>query len=117
MSGNADGNTITLSGDWSMNGVADQMPYLLEQLALFPELSSSQEKQPGVVQGQPKIIIEIDELDASGCQLLTLFVLMMERKGFMPLLTNLTDAVKEKIQYLGFGRQLGAHFEAPLECL
>ena len=117
MSGNADGNRITLSGDWSMNGVADQMPYLLEQLALLPEVSSSQEKQPGVAQGQPKILVDIDELDASGCQLLTLFVLMMEREGFMPLLTNLTDAVKEKIQYLGFGRQLGARFEAPLECL
>lgn len=117
MSVKADENRITLSGDWSMNGVADQMPYLLEQLALLPEVSLSQEKDPGVAQGQPQILVDIDELDASGCQLLTLFVLVMERKGFMPLLINVTDAVKEKIQYLGFGRELGAHFEAPLESL
>lgn len=109
---------ITLNGDWSMNGVTRQLPHLVEHLATLPDSLSSKDRQASGAEIQSEVVMAgIDELDASGCQLLTLYILLLKQKGVMPLLTDIPDAIKEKIQYLGFGRELGTHFETPQGCV
>lgn len=114
----ADKIRITLGGDWSMNGVASQLPQLVEQLASLSNSLSNKESLVCAAECQPAVVMAgIDELDASGCQLLTLFVQVLKQRGSIPLLTDIPDAIREKIQFLGFARELGAYFEAPLGCV
>jgi len=109
----ADKIVITLSGDWSMNGVNHQIQNLVEVLETISNSLSNPERQPSAAEIESKVVMTgIDELDASGCQLLTLFVQLLKQKGVMPLFTDIPDAIKEKIQVFGFDRELGAHFEA-----
>lgn len=114
----ADKIRIPLVGDWSMNGVTYQIPHLVEQLASLSDTISNQESQNYIAANPPEIVMTgIDELDASGCQLMATFLHNLKQRGAMPLLINVPDAIKEKILFLGFERELGAHFETLRDCV
>lgn len=108
----ADKIRITLDGDWSMNGVTDQIPHLVEQLAFLPDSLSENELQSSRPEIRSEVVLTgIKELDVSGCQLLALFIQVLKQRGVMPLLTDIPEAIRDKIRFLGFSHQLGAHFE------
>jgi anti-anti-sigma regulatory factor len=114
----ADKIRIPLAGDWSMNGVTHQIPHLVEQLASLSGSLSSKESQTCAAANPPEVVLSgIDELDASGCQLMATFLHNLKQRGVMPLLTDVPDAIKEKIQFLGFGRELGSYFKTLQVCV
>jgi ABC-type transporter Mla MlaB component len=102
---------ITLCGDWSMSGVSNQVPRLVEQMASISALASEKGAacQAG---GRPELVMTgIGDFDASGCQLLALFVRLLQGKGVMPLLTEVPEAIMGKIRLLGFAGELAACLE------
>lgn len=114
----ADKIRIPLVGDWSMSGVTHQIPHLVEQLASLSGSLSSKVGQTYAKGYSPEFVMTgIEELDACGCQLLATFLHNLKRRGAMPLLTDVPDVIKEKILFLGFGLELGAHIETLQDCV
>jgi ABC-type transporter Mla MlaB component len=113
-----DNNNATLGGDWSLSGVINQLPYLVEHLASLSDTLSDKESQVSTATNPPEVhMAGINELDAGGCQLLTLFVHLLKQKGAIPRLTGIPDAIRRKIIYLGFARELGIDFDTPRRCV
>ncbi|RII30147.1 MAG: hypothetical protein CXR30_07425 [Geobacter sp.] len=101
---------ITLDGDWSMNGVNHQIQNLVEVLETISDsLPDAKCQARGTGIRSEVLMTGIDELDVSGCQLLTLFVQLLKQKGVIPLFTDVPDQIKKKIQAFGFDRELGTH--------
>lgn len=91
---------ISLSGDWSMTGVARQLPRLVQLLARI----AAGDQKPAPRQ----LLLEgITELDACGCQLLASFVRELRRQGISPLCAGLPEGYREKVRLLGFAAELG----------
>lgn len=114
----ADKIVITLNGDWSMNGVNHQIRNLVEVLETISNSLPDTKYQAGAAEKRSEVVMTgIDELDVSGCQLLTIFVQLLKQKGVMPLFTDVPDQIKEKIQVFGFDRELGTHFKTLQGCV
>jgi ABC-type transporter Mla MlaB component len=102
---------ICLDGDWSMNGVAETFPGLTKFLAGITGTEASAEFQ----KCPPDFIQEMDltgitDFDACGCQLLALFVRRLKENGVSIHLIKMNDALRSKIHFLGFGRELNLSF-------
>lgn len=97
---------IRLDGDWSMSGVAERFPLLAKQISLLSNSQTLEGLQPCASHALPEIdLAGIDALDACGCQLLALFIGNLRQIGKAPLVTNIPDAFRSKIHFLGFGHE------------
>lgn len=98
---------VFLDGDWSMNGVAEKFPILANYLAGVFGAETSVELQNCPSKSIPEIdLTGITDFDACGCQLLALFISNLKRNGVTVHLINMSDALRSKINFLGFGREL-----------
>ncbi|MDA8413855.1 MAG: STAS domain-containing protein [Desulfobacteraceae bacterium] len=103
---------IPLGGDWSMNGVTSQLPHLVEQLATLSACGINMEGMGDSKAHLAELTLAgINEFDASGCQLLVIFLKNLKQRGVMPRIMSIPDAIREKIQFLGFAREIGPYFE------
>ena len=98
---------ISLEGDWSVKGVAQQFPLLRQRLAklltktdIVPELD----------------LKGITELDACGCQLLALFVRNLRQLGALPVCDGISQRLSAKLRVLGFDDELGAQIGFSRDC-
>jgi len=108
---------ICLAGDWSMDGVTKQIPRLVEQLASFSGIRTDEQLPPNAHQDQSEVdLTRIEKLDACGCQLLAVFLHTLQLGGIKPLLNNMPDDIKEKIQFLGFANELELQSDHPRKC-
>lgn len=97
---------ICLDGDWSMGGVAERFPLLARHLSTVSDFQSGDEFQTSESHSLPELdLTGINALDACGCQLLALFVRNLRQRGVTPRLTNIPDAFRSKIHFLGFDRE------------
>ena len=92
---------LTLSGDFTIAGIGEQLPLLLERLE---EILPANSIDPS----QPASPLEIDlggveELDASGCQLLAVLFGALEQRGLPPCFVRMSDIDMARIRLLGFG--------------
>lgn len=88
---------ISLSGDWSMSGITEKFPQLVQYF----------ERLAGSSGGVPEIdLADVTDFDACGCQLLAQFIRNLRHNGIEAQLTNISDAFRSRIQFLGFGREL-----------
>lgn len=89
-----DTTRINLCGNWSITGVAAQLPYLNSSMDSFT---------PGRPRQQAEICAEeIESIDASGCQLLAIFFHSIRKNGHEPKLTNPPATLRENLEALGF---------------
>ncbi len=89
-----DVNRISISGDLSMLGVAEQFP-LLAQFLVVP--AAVDQLHPHEID-----LTGVQSLDACGCQLLVAFVRNLRRHGGGTCSFKLTDDCREIIHNLGF---------------
>lgn len=98
---------ICLDGDWSMNGVAETFPSLTNFLSVILDTEASAELKKSSPDYFPEIdLTGITDFDACGCQLLALFVRSLKESGVSVHLIKMNDALRSKIQLLGFGHEL-----------
>ena len=98
---------ISLSGDWTMSGVTERFPLLVQYFDRLAGSDACSESQAGSSGSVPEIdLAEVTDFDACGCQLLAQFVRNLRNNGIDAQLTNISDAFRSKIQFLGFEREL-----------
>lgn len=98
---------ISLSGDWSMSGITERFPQLVQHFERLAGSDACGEYQAGSSGGVPEIdLADVTDFDACGCQLLAHFVRNLKNNGIEAQLTNISAAFRSKIQFLGFGREL-----------
>ncbi|WP_243372861.1 hypothetical protein [Geotalea sp. SG265] len=92
--------SLVLDGDWSVAGVARQLPLIMAYLAgLRTELSSD----GGVAAGRLAIVLEgVETLDACGCQLLALLACQVLNMGWEPSIVAVPANLQEIIDTFGF---------------
>jgi len=89
-----DTTRINLCGNWSITGVAEQLPYLNSSMESF---------STGTPRQQAEIYVEeIESIDASGCQLLAIFFHSIRKNGHEPKLLNPSTILRENLKTLGF---------------
>lgn len=109
---------ILLGGDWSMNGLTQQLPHLVEHLASLPDSNANKEHMKDSRANLAELaLVGINEFDASGCQLLAIFLNNLKQRGVMPRIMAIPDAIRKKIQFLGFDREIGPYFETKQGCV
>jgi len=101
---------IRLQGDWTLNGVSCQLPHLVQHLT-NSQIDGMQAGCETRVHHEVSLA-GIELLDVCGCQLLTIFVHNLKKRGATPLLIDVPDAMGEKIALWGFGRELGTFQES-----
>ena len=92
---------LSLAGDWTVSGVAEQFPLL----TLY--LSRIQEAVPtGAGQTSPHLpeldLAGVTALDACGCQLLAQFSRILQLQGGAPRISNVPEPFVATVQLLGF---------------
>lgn len=93
---------LTLRGDFSIEGVSEQWPGLLQ---LLSEADAAHHEQAD--QTPPTIdLTQIETLDACGCQLLALFLRRLKEQGVAAPHLNLSQYCREQIELLGFADEL-----------
>jgi|WetSurMetagenome_2_1015567.scaffolds.fasta_scaffold1874095_1 anti-anti-sigma regulatory factor len=100
-----EGDRLTLSGDFSITGVNDQLPSLVEHLAMMAELA------PGSFSAAHSYEIDLSEiqaLDSCGCQLLAIFFGNLRRGGAARFSLKLGQEHREKIHLYGFDKEIFA---------
>lgn len=104
---NVETSRVCLDGDWSMNGVAEKFPILANYLAGVLGAEASVELQNRPSKSFPEIdLTGITDFDACGCQLLALFIRSLKRSGVTVHLINMSETLRSKINFFGFGREL-----------
>lgn len=89
-----DTTRINLCGNWSINGVAAQLPFLNSSMSSFTT---------GAPRQQAEICTQgIESIDASGCQLLAVFFHSIRRNGHEPKLLNPSPTLRGSLETLGF---------------
>lgn len=84
---------IRLSGDWSIFSIAEKMPFLLERLTALATGA-----------GKPAVIDfgAVDTIDVSGWQLLVLWLRRCRQLGLSPIMANVSDDHRRRLDLLGF---------------
>jgi len=89
-----DTTRINLCGNWSINGIAEQLPFLNSSMNRF---------MSGAPRQQAEICVQgIESIDASGCQLLAVFFHSIRKNGHEPRLLNPPATLRENLETLGF---------------
>jgi ABC-type transporter Mla MlaB component len=96
-------NKLTLKGDFSIAGVHEQMPHLLQHLAL-----ATAAMPDGADRTLPYIIdlSGVQDLDACGCQLLAVALRTLRKLGIEVFFVNLSDDYRQQIHLLGFAEAI-----------
>lgn len=87
------GTVAHLEGDWTMNGVADNIESMVHSLN---QIESEGKRCFWINCGQ------IEETDTSGLQLLNVWVECARLRGIEPKLVNVTDGMLRSINEFGF---------------
>lgn len=99
------GETVFLSGEWVITAMSDQLQCLMGHRS---KLSSAEEEVCTEGQTLPTKepvtfdMGDIESLDASGCQLLTAFMKIMEKDGFEPRIASMPASFRELLEKLGY---------------
>lgn len=92
-------NKLTLKGDFSIGGVNEQMPFLIQHLALetaaMPNRADRNLPYTLDLNG-------VQVLDACGCQLLAIFLRVLREQGVELFSFALSDCYRKQIHLLGF---------------
>lgn len=105
-------NRLSLTGDWTISGVAEQFSLLTQHLAHLSDPQSPVELQTCAVHGLTEMdLAGITALDACGCQLLAQFSRALQRYGISPCICNIPDVFIAKIRLLGFDREFNVSRE------
>ena len=102
MTKHADTRTrIALNGDWSIIGITYRLHELSNHLKTFSinGKSTASLNLEFCVSG-------VETIDASGCQLLALFLRHLRQKGFTTTIVNPPDQFRSIVTMLGFGTEL-----------
>jgi len=100
-------NKLYLAGDWSITGVTEQFPLLVQHISRAKSADSGDTGQKVEAVELPEIDLSgLTDLDASGCQLLVFFLKTLNQYGIFPTISNIPDIHISKIRSLGFGREL-----------
>jgi len=103
----SEANRLCLAGDWSIRGVAEQLPLLVQYLANLSDPQSPEKSKTCAANGIPEVdLAGITALDACGCQLLANFSRALQQPGISPRIRNIPDPFISKIRLLGFDREL-----------
>ncbi len=98
---------LSLDGDWTISGVAEQLPRLSQQIALLLDPPQTNKNRADAAPSRPEIDLGgISALDACGCQLLTHFSRALQQHGIVPQFANLSAPFLETIHQLGFDQEL-----------
>ena len=98
-------NKLALIGDFTIAGVNDQLPLLIQHLARMAEA-----KPAGFDPAHPYEIdlSEIQALDSCGCQLLATLFRNLRKRGVAVFPLNLSHEHREKIHLFGFDNEIFA---------
>lgn len=98
-------NRLILNGDFSVAGVSDRLPSLVQHLARMAEGSSNclNAARPWEID-----LREIQALDGCGCQLLATFLRSLRRGGVAMFSLKLSQEHREKIHLFGFDNEFFA---------
>ncbi|MHB8121008.1 MAG: STAS domain-containing protein [Desulfuromonadaceae bacterium] len=98
---------IHLDGDWSMSAVAEKIPVLVEGFVRVTGTVAAAGQHQCPTDTVPEIdMAGVTDFDACGCQLLALFVCNLKQKGFSTQVINIPDALRSRIHFLGFDKEL-----------
>lgn len=92
---------LTLAGDWSVAGIADQWAQVSNYLSRMKQQISPAASE---ATDQPLLLdmSGIETLDACGCQLLAIFVRDMQEIGIATSLSAMPEPIRCIINTLGF---------------
>ncbi len=98
-------NKLILNGDFSIAGVNDQLPLLIENLARLAEAAPDcfNTAQPYEVD-----LSEIQALDSCGCQLLATLFRNLRQRGAGKFSLKLSQEHRQKIHLFGFDNEIFA---------
>ena len=93
---------ITLDGDWSIGCVTERLNELISHLG-----SLLAGRGAAAAPLKPEICVRnVETIDASGCQLLAVFVRHLRRHGFAPEIVNPSEHFRSSVSLLGFDDEL-----------
>lgn len=109
----ANASPLSLDGDWTISGVAEQFPRLSQQIALILDPPKAKKKRACASVSRLEIDLGgISALDACGCQLLTHFYHALHQHGIVPLFAHLPAPFLDTIHQLGFDQELANCFSS-----
>ncbi len=91
--------TITLSGDYSIAGVSDQLPILQQQIK---DTTEERQKAGNKVPPCHIDLSGLQALDACGCQLLAIFLHKLREGGLAEFSFTMDEFQREQIHLFGF---------------
>ena len=86
-------NRISLAGDWSTGGIADQYPHILRELA---KIATVQPTAPELD------LSAVSALDACGCQMLAALLGALRQHGLTPASASIPEELRKTIRMMGF---------------
>lgn len=92
-------NKLILKGDFSVAGVNEQMPFLIQHLAVE---TAAMPMRIDRDLPYPVDLSEVQVLDACGCQLLAIFLRALRKQGVELFSFALSDYYRKQIHLLGF---------------
>ncbi|AJE04508.1 STAS domain-containing protein [Geobacter pickeringii] len=92
---------IALSGNWSICCVTDRLSELTTHLG---SLLAGREADAST--SREICVRDVESIDASGCQLLAVFLRHLRRHGFAPTIVNQPEHVRSSMAMLGFDAEL-----------
>jgi ABC-type transporter Mla MlaB component len=96
---------VSLAGDWSISGIAEQFPLLTSYLCQLVSIPPKQEPSLADTDLPEVDLAGVTALDACGCQLLACFAHALHNNGISLRIRNIPADFIAKIQLLGFGRE------------
>ena len=97
--------TIYLSGEWVITAMSSQLQCLMGHRSKLPSAEETvcREGQASLTKETVTVDISgIESLDASGCQLLTAFMKVIEKDGFEPRIASMPASFRELLETLGY---------------
>ena len=91
--------TLTLSGDYSIAGVSEQLPVLQQHLK---ETAAATEKAGNKALPCHIDLSDLQALEACGCQLLAIFLHKLRAKGLADFSFTMDEFQREQIHLFGF---------------
>ncbi len=96
---------LILRGDFSIAGVSEQMPFLLEHLT---GETSAMPKGIDLKLPYTLDLSGVECLDACGCQLLAIVIRALRKQGVEELSSNMNEYCRQQIELLGFAEEIFA---------
>lgn len=98
-----DAMRLSLAGDWTVRGVAEQFPLLTLYLSRLPVAAPTGAGQTSPTHRLTELdLAGVTALDACGCQLLAQFSRTLQLQGGAPRISNVPEPFVATVQLLGF---------------